>query len=220
MKTFADGNRRVVKGTNKFDIELYSQVMAFSLLVNVPSAKSKIDWYKAQVPNMVRLLEHYGTGDGHSIIRYIILVYDKKSPFRVSAPILKNRKNTVAKIVDLKGKLVDACIDLSERLIASAVVDYLRYQDDTTWRLILQCQEVFDSNEQEIFMQLSADTSDKDRLAAAKVKSALIQEQEKLQETLNSLYTKFTGNDPNAEIAVKRVSFRPETVATMLDEEE
>ena len=218
LNNFTDGNRRVANSTNAWDLPVYSEVKAFSLLVNPPNNRKREQWYSGFIPNMMRLYEDYGMIEGQMIVRYIILVYDKKSPFRVSSPLLKKRKPTVARELEMTDELATKCVMLSENGISFAIVDYLKYQEDSTWRLILQCEESFNKNEEEILSSFELDIKDKDRFQAAKYRADLLKMQQEIKKDLDGLYSKFTGNDPDAAIAVNQFIYTPETVADILED--
>jgi len=214
-----DFTRLVPKKTTRWDTMGYSSVRAFSLLVKKPVG-ARMGFYRVQVPGMIDLYKEYGDDLGQRVIRYIILVYDIKSKFRVTEPLLGRRKEVVLDEVEIKDDdFRERCVTLGDVAIAEGVADYLRFQDDRTWRLIVQHEESFDSNEKEIMLAMTSD-KDKDRFLAADYKGKLLRLQRELDDVLQDLYARFTGDDAYATVEVKRMLFNPERVALALDEEE
>lgn len=201
---------------NKYDISDFKHMRSFPLLKG-----NKFDGYLNAIPNTVKLTLNYGEY-GVAIMRYMILVYDLQSPYRENIPLLDQRKKEVAMFVGIyKTQWFDVISRLEDETFVDALAEYLKYQNNFAWALIVQNEEVFYSNQRQLLSQLSSDAKDTDRLKAAELQGKLLAQQGIIRKDLHGLYSELTGNDPLAETKIKeRQVFTPEFVANFLNEEE
>lgn len=149
------------------------------------------------------------------ICRYIILVYDPKSPLVVDERDLLYRKQQAAEL---------ACLDLNdeetmERIYSfenevalNFVVRYLtRYVKSKEWSAIVAIEFKYWESIKRLLTPIS-DGKDRDVLMAVQIKSQITEEVEKDIIRLDNLYKTFFGEDDVLERkAKKRVS--PERIA-------
>lgn len=208
-----------VRYQNKFDNNEYSHMKMFPLLKGATDGRV-LSEYTKRAPFFMHALSRYGIG----VIQYIILVYDKQSPLRVIYPLLDQRKEEAAILAEIHRKpYYSGIADFSDPFFVDALSDFLKMRDDIVWSLIIQNEEVFYSNQRQILSQIQMDGKDSDRLKAAELQGKLLTQQNQIRKELKLLYAEFTGNDGDAEIAMKdRRPFAPEVVSnlTLHDEEE
>ena len=171
-----------------------------------------------KVPLLSALLKKYPNGVGSNFIRYLCLTYDKQSPFKAEFHSLGERKAAVAAFCNFKENDEEQyykwLVELSNEHVVDALCDLLKFQNDLTWSMIVQYEEVFLNNQRQIFVGISQDNVDKDRITASLNASKLADVNDKLADKIAALYVKFTGNDPDAVVAIKeRRPLSPETVA-------
>lgn len=174
-------------------------------------------FYRRRIPGMVALITTRKP-HGLAMAKYIIFVYDKQSPFVVEHRILPERKKAVLAFVGLndvnKQEQMAACLELSDEILIDALSDYLKWQDDYLWNLLVQNEEVFYNNQRQIIQGVSAINKDTDRFKASEYQSKLLDFNEKIQKRIKSLWAEFTGVDPEAEAKIKeRKPISPERIA-------
>lgn len=195
--------------SEKFDGKKFSRMETLPLLAGFPAAPLAALYRR--MPNMQQVNQLLSRGYGPAVARFLLLVYDKMSPFVAEYPDLFERKQAAARYCDLKkdSEKYNKCMDLTDELVANALCDLLKFQNDLTWDLIVQYEKVFSDNRRKIMVGESA-KSGKAGLDYVK----LVKENRALAEEIKGLYVKFTGNDPEAEMAIMRViPLRPELVA-------
>lgn len=182
---------------------------------SIPPAMVK--YYQRRIPNLVSLMT-IRKPHGLAFAKYIIFVYDKQSPFVVEHRLLPERKKAVLAFIGLneanKQEQANTCLELSDEILVDALSDYLKWQDDYTWNMIVQNEEVFYNNQRQIIQGVSAINKDTDRLKASEYQSKLLDFNEKIQKRIKSLWAEFTGVDPEAEAKIKeRKPVTPEIIA-------
>lgn len=205
---------------NKYNDPRFSHMKSLDIIKHVNSSMvpaSMARFYQRRVPGIATLLR-VRIPHGLAMAKYIIFVYDKQSPFVVEHRVLQERKKAVLAFVGLNESRfesqMNACLDLSDELIVDALSDYLKWQDDYIWAMILQNEEVFYNNQKQILQGVSALNKDTDRLKASEYQSKLLDFNEKIQKRIKTLWAEFTGNDPEAEAKIKeRKPLSPETMA-------
>ena len=202
----------------KFESAKFRHMASFPILSTSTEAVAKSVMAR-RIPILAALARIFPGGAGMNMIRYICLAYDRQSPFKAEFHSLKERKEAVAAFCGFKENQPDEqyyemLIYLSNESIVDALCDFLKFQNDLTWSMIVQYEEVFLNNQRQIFMGISEKSPDKDRMTASLNASKLADVNRALIETIAALYVKFTGNDPEAEVAIKeRAPLRPEMVA-------
>lgn len=205
---------------SKFDNVRFSHMKCHDLLKWTDEnglSRDLARFYTRRIPGMVALINKnkpYGLAQA----KYICLVYDKQSPFIPEHPVLIDRKKAVASFVGMNEKQYEAvkmaCIDISDENVADALSDYLKWQDDYVWSMIVQNEEVFYNNQRQILQGVGADNKDKDRFQASEYQSKLLSINNQIQKNVKALWAEFTGNDPYAEARLKeRKPVSPETIA-------
>ena len=204
----------------KFESARFKHMASYPLVAASTETATK-SVFSRKVPILTSLVRVFQGGPGMNMIRYICLVYDKQSPFKSEFHSLKERKQAVAAFCGFKEEqpeqYYEMLVNLSHETIVDALCDFLKYQNDLTWSMIIQYEEVFLNNQRQIFMGISEKSADKDRMTASLNASKLADVNRELVETIAGLYVKFTGNDPDAEVAIKeRAPLRPEMVADFI----
>jgi len=185
-------------------------------------------------PMLPDLWRCYDIPNGHLAVKYIILCYDRKSPFRALSPLVAERKKEVLRAlgIDAETPLAKALATLSppsesdgDYSMAATICDglsnYLRFQDDRLWSLIVLNENNFEQYLLEANKPISSYKGDKERLQAGEVKGKLMLAAEECHLRLKQYWSEFTGKDPDAEIAVReRRAMTPESVAMLMEEEE
>ena len=206
--------------TDRFRSQRFAHMRAYDILKgDITDAHRLFRWMPA-----VKTLYKAKAGHGPNMVRYIILVYDPASPFRMEYPDVAERKDAVAAfcgfkktsayyplLVESNGESVDG---LSTRLVSLALCDFLRFQSNDIWSNIVFYEELYANNMRQGLLGISESQKDKDRMSASLEAIKLAEANEKISDKLKVLYMKFTGNDPDAEAQVKEVRLMtPEIVA-------
>lgn len=203
----------------RFRNERFAHMRAYDILKgDIADTNRLFRWMPA-----MKVLYKAKAGIGPNMVRYIILVYDPASPFRQEYPDVPERKDAVAAfcgfkktsqyypmLVESNGSSLDG---LSTRLIALALCDFLRFTANDVWTNIVSLEELYYGNLRNMLIGIT-DGNDKSRMDASISAFKLAEANEKISEKIKVLYIKFTGNDPEAEYAIREVRLMtPEIVA-------
>ena len=161
------------------------------------------------------------------MVRYVLLMYDINSPMRTYYPDLEQRKSSSADIAgydrasddmdsvfDFKIKLEDSTFLPNERIL-NIIMDYLRYQNNWVWSMIIANEQAFYEYNMRVMMPVDG-TRDKDILQAVEIKTRIMTSQDEIYQRLQRYYRDISGGDTVLEESVKiRKRIRPEDIANV-----
>jgi hypothetical protein len=146
------------------------------------------------------------------ILKYIILLYDSKSPMRLKIPLLSDRKIECAELAELKtGK--EEIFDLRHDNIVGYINSYLRYQQSKIWSILAANEEVLWQYQSELLTPITQYKTDKDKLQALEIKSKLMAECDAIIKRIDSYEEKLFGD--NTDKKDKILSMTPEMIANV-----
>jgi hypothetical protein len=146
-----------------------------------------------------------------AIIKYVILLYDSKSPLRLKIPLLLDRKKECAELVGLKAN--EQIFDLSHPNIVGYVNAYLRYQQSKVWSILAANEEVLWQYQQELLNPIKDFKNDKDKLQALEIKSKLMGECDAIIKRIEAYEEKLFGD--NSDKKDKILSMTPEVISNL-----
>ncbi len=160
--------------------------------------------------------QNYDEGDKNKIIRYILLMHDKKTPLRRDIADLQERKEQAAILagfdLEKNEERLEEIFTLSDDRVADMIIEWMEFQGN---RLVV----MIDTNEQMFFdfnraalEKVSDVNNDKQKMDAVMVKAKLSEECEKIDARLEIFYEKLYG-DPDVIEVVQRRKFTPESMA-------
>lgn len=168
--------------------------------------------------------------DKDNIIRYIVFLYSKESPF-ISAfkdvgsrmrecakeagyDIVKDEA-TVKKLFEFKVDQVEGEDGEDENPhdveFVNMVIDYLKHQNDLTWAMIVSNEQTFYEYQEALVQSVNLFKNDRDKLSAIQVKTKLMEDSDAIAERLDKYYKKIFSDDT----IIKRVkqAYTPENIA-------
>lgn len=148
------------------------------------------------------------------IIKYIVLMYDKESPFQQRFKDLTERKRQAAITsgYNKEDKMLQVFYDVSNATICRMIVDFVIYQNDLTWSMLVSNEQTFFEYQNTLMSPTMMIRNDKDKIGATVLKSKLLQDCDDIAKRIVS-YRKQLFVDPKVEKTVK-FSFSPERVAS------
>lgn len=170
-----------------------------------------------EYPKLCEILapEWEDTAPLDSLLRYMIIVYDPKSPLFRDERDLNYRKSQAAELAgfDMEDEqLLIAVYESHYPLFADLIVRYLtRFGRSREWAAICAFEFAFWESIRKLMEPISGKTS-KEELESVQKKSAIKEEIDKDIKRLDELYRKFLGEDEDLEKKVKQ-RLRPELVA-------
>jgi hypothetical protein len=147
-----------------------------------------------------------------TIIKYIVLLYDVKSPLRLKIPDIINRKEECAEMVGLKSGR-EELFDLSHPKVLGYINMYLRYQSSKVWSVLAANEEVLWQYQQELLTPIQNFKSDKDKLQALEIKTKLMQECDAIIKRIDAYEEKLFGD--NKEKKDQILTMTPESIANV-----
>lgn len=146
-----------------------------------------------------------------AVIKYVILLYDSKSPLRLKIPLLFDRKKECAELAGLSVK--DNIFDLSHPKIVGYVNTYLKYQQSKVWSILAANEEVLWQYQSELLTPITQFKTDKDKLQALEIKSKLMAECDAIIKRIESYEEKLFGD--NNDKKDKILSMTPEAISNL-----
>lgn len=148
-----------------------------------------------------------------SIIRYMIIVYDPKSPLINHERDLNYRKDIAINLAQITDeKLAAGVFQLKHAYAPDLIIKYLmRFARSKEWAAICAFESSFWESIKEVIEPISGKSS-KEKLESVQKKSAIKEEIEKDIKRLDALYKVFFGEDDALEVKSKR-RLSPEMIA-------
>lgn len=160
--------------------------------------------------------------DNEKMIRYVLLMYDQKSPLHREYPDIDQRKTQAASIAGIEENVdnyftftvpgEDGPMPFEELL--NTVSKFTQYQNSRLWSLIVVNTEAFYEYQRRIMAQVGGEV-DKDALSAVTLKTKLLEAIDQIHRRLEKYYDELTGGDKKLEEAVTQKRWRPEAIANV-----
>lgn len=145
------------------------------------------------------------------VAKYIILLYESKSPLRQKITNLSERKKECAELVGLKQ--VDQIFDLSYPNIITHISSYMRHQQSKVWSVLVANEEVLWQYQSELLTPITTFKTDKDKLQALDMKSRLMVECDAIIKRIDSYEEKLFGD--NLDKKEEIIAMTPESIANV-----
>jgi hypothetical protein len=156
-------------------------------------------------------VKHFDT-----VLRYIMFLYDKDTPFTKKFPNFEERKRQAiieACWGEVPGTVLDTIMNNKDEAVVDMIVEFLRIQDDKLWSTIITHEELFLEYTRTLFKPIEMFSSDKDLIMATTTKEKIREAQGKVRVELKALYDEFYKGDVKLEEAVRGKKFSPEYMA-------
>lgn len=166
----------------------------------------------------------FGNADDR-MVRYVLLMYDRKSPMREYYPDLAKRKEFCAAMAgydiekedmgplfDFRVKTGEDTFETNEEML-SMIVSYLKYQNNYLWAMVVNNEQAFYEFSKRVMVPVEGG-KDKDMLQAVDIKNKLMEAQDNIVQRLEKYMRELTGGDDNlAGELGKRKGVSPESIA-------
>lgn len=157
------------------------------------------------------------------MLRYVLMMYDMKSPLREYYPELDKRKqfaasmagydvdkDDVSGLLDFKVKVDGEEVTYEELL--DVIIKYLKYQNNYMWSMIVSNEQAFYEFNKRVMIPVDG-ARDKDILQAVDIKNKLMDAQDVIVQRLQKYFRELTGEDDKLEQSItKRKRLRPENI--------
>jgi hypothetical protein len=166
-----------------------------------------------EYPKLARLVN----SQDDKMIRYVILMYDSKSPIKDLYPDLEKRKDVAGALAGYEGSiesLKSLTVDLGpyDELL-DMISQYLQYQNSRLWTMIVTNEQSFYEYQRRIMAEVGGD-ADRDALSAVTLKTKLLEAMDDIDQRLSKYYAELTGSDSTLEDSLtKRRRLSPESIA-------
>lgn len=155
-------------------------------------------------------------GQFNEIVKYILFMYDKGTPFTRKFNDLNKRKEAAVKFSGLEGKVKTEMLNLSNDHHVDMIVDFLMLQGDKLWAVICIHENLFAEYSGVLLKNIELINNDKDLVAGTNLKEKTRESLIKVQVELESLYNKFYNHDVELQETVqKKVRMTPEMISKM-----
>lgn len=144
----------------------------------------------------------------NSIVKYILFVYDKNSPFHKRFPSLTRRREEAI----IQSGMPEELMTHDE--IVSMIIDFLVYINDKLWSVICTNENLFVEYMSILNSDLDNFNSDKDLVSTIQAKEKVRESLEKVMNSLEAYYDKFYNGDKDLqEIVSKKPRLTPEKMS-------
>jgi hypothetical protein len=172
----------------------------------------------------IKEFQSYPHPDRNRVIRYVVMMYDVKSPLRDTYPDLQLRKEAALDLAgfdknakgDYKDEKVHLIMDMKDEEVNALIFEYLKLQNSRTWMMIVSTEEMFLEYQKLIMEPIKKKDGEKEKdiLAAADIKKKLREECNAMDSDLERFYKKLSGDDLQVEeVIVKKKRSTPESIA-------
>lgn len=155
--------------------------------------------------------------DLDKVIRYAMIMFDKKSPLIRHSTNLQVRKDEAALVAGYdRTKDQDALkkiFDFSDLALQIITIKFLKEQQDTYWSMIISSEQTFYEYQQALLEPVTSFKDDKDKLAATQLKSKLMDDSDRIAERIETYYAKVFGDADTQKTAKKLKGLSPEAQA-------
>lgn len=155
------------------------------------------------------------------VLRYIIALYDPKSPLIKGEQNLLRRKEVAAEVAgfDIVGQLEEltALYECRNGAVVVFIQNYLRiHAKSMEWAMIQSFEQAFWEYQARLMQPIEKDAKDKDLMSAVGMKTKLSEDIKGLYENYQTAISKFYGEDKELiERSGKIRSFTPEQVGKL-----
>lgn len=159
------------------------------------------------------------------MVKYILLMYDIKSPLKDYYPDLQKRKEIAAVMAgynmdkdDVTGLFEFKIKDDDNEYVPydellNLTISYLKYQNNWVWSMVVSNEQAFYEYNKRVMMPVDGNR-DKDILQAISIKTQIMTAQDEIYNRLQKYYKDMAGGDVDLEQAiVARKRMRPEEIA-------
>lgn len=156
--------------------------------------------------------------DIKQLAKYVVLVYDPDSPFRIKYPNLDKRKLEVAVWVgyDLKedADRLEDIMSLRSAIVAEMVYEFLLTlpKNNKLWMLIISNEETFYEFQRALQSGVEFTKDDRDKLQTISIKDKLLDSSETILARLDALYKKMF-EEPEIVDKAQKKRITPENMA-------
>ena len=151
------------------------------------------------------------------MIKYIIYMYDIKSPMRQLFADVDERKKESAGLagydLDKDSVRLERIFNFDDRDISQMVTSFLKYQNNKSWAILQSNEEVLWQYHQELLKPITNFKQDKEKLQALDIKSKLMNECDAIIKRIESYEEKIYGQDKKLMQSIQSTPTSPEMVA-------
>lgn len=155
--------------------------------------------------------------DIDKLIRFIMVLYDKKSPAIKQISNIGQRKNEAALVagysLTLDADLLKNLYEFTDFELQIIALQFLRDQNDMYWSMIVSNEQTFWEYQKALNQSIVSFKDDKQKMDALNVKSKLMDECDKITERVEGYYLKVFGDGEAAGKAKQLRSLSPEGIA-------
>lgn len=153
--------------------------------------------------------------DIDKLIRYVMALYDKKSPLIKQITNLDQRKKEAALVAgyDLKFDDVEALFDFTDPELQLLALEFLKEQNDMYWTMIVSNEQTFWEFQKALNQRIANTKDDKQWMDALNVKSKIMDECDRITERVETYYQKVFGDGEAQAKAKQTRGFSPEAIA-------
>jgi hypothetical protein len=147
------------------------------------------------------------TDDAERVVRYVMALYDPKSPLVRDYPDLNTRKVAAAGIagydLDKDSDNVDLLISCDSEFLVEVIVRFLRtVVKSRIWAALVADEQTFWEFVIRLMLPITRGDKDRDLVAAAQLKTKLSEDKENINERLDRNWSRFLGDD---EMLIKKL---------------
>lgn len=153
------------------------------------------------------------------VMRYILALYDPKSPLIADYPDLGTRKTAAAEVAGFDRsadiETLEMLYTCDSELVVTIIVNFLReIVQSRAWASVQADEQTFWEFIQRMMLPINRTTKDKDDVSAVALKTKLSEDKESIGRRLDQNWLKFFSDDEDLKTKVeKKKSFSPEEIA-------
>lgn len=149
------------------------------------------------------------------LLRYVMVLYDKKSPLIKSFTKLDQRKKEAAVLAGYdidKPEVMEPLFNFTDPLLQAFALHFMEEQNDMWFCNLMSAEQTFYEYQRALMAEVKLVVGDKDKMSTLMLKSKIQDECDKLAERVETYRTKVYGEGEEKQVAKTR-DFSPEGIA-------
>lgn len=151
----------------------------------------------------------FGGDNTFKMVRYVLALYDPKSPLVKDYPELYSRKVAAAEVagfnISIDTELLGTLYSCNDEYLVEFIVNYLRYiVQSRAWASITADEQTFWEFVSRMLLPINRTMKDRDDVSAVSLKTKLGEDKEAIADRLERSWNRFLGDDEDLKKKVNK----------------
>ena len=198
---------------------IFSKELFDKMIINPFGEDFKMDDYREKLNEIMGGVWKKRSASLEKAVKYILYMYDIGSPMRRQYSNMEQRKEECAVLAGFKLERekdrndAQKLYEFKDDIYTDFVVNFLKYQHNKTWALLVSNEEVLFQIQSELMKPVTNSKGDKETLQGYEVKDKLMERCDSIIKRIEAYEDKIFGQDKLLLEKVKSAPITPEQIA-------